>query len=267
MKIVITGASGQVGQTIKKEIENSYTIFPLSKDEFDITRNDLSRIEKIDPDIIINAAAFTNVEEAEKNYQESMACNYLGPKYLSNFAFNNSIPLIHFSTDYVFNGENCIPYKENDETNPINIYGLSKLNGEKAISDKSIIIRTSWLYSIFQGNFLTNILEKIKNEEQISVVYDQVGSPTSCRSLAKVVKSVIEKIKFKQKIQNGVYHFSDSGQTTWYEFAKKINEYAFEYGLCKKINIKKIATNDLALLAKRPAFSVLNSKRLLNYYK
>jgi dTDP-4-dehydrorhamnose reductase len=267
LNILITGADGQLGMTFKSLLLDSFDynfIFTNSKD-LDITNHQIVRklISDKKINVIINCAAYTLVEKAEIEPNKADQINHEAVANLAQIAKDLFVKLIHISTDYVFNGNKSCPYVESDSTNPKTVYGKTKLNGEIAIMKinpkDSIIIRTSWLFSRFGKNFVNKILELAKTNKQISIVSDQIGSPTCANDLARVILKIIPKIK-----NNSVelFHFSNEGSCSWYEFAKEI---------CKinDIDIKLIpvSSNKYPTRAKRPNFSVLLSDKIKNKYK
>jgi len=260
-KILVTGSNGQLGKTIEElYAHNSIELdfFFVSKEELDITSKNQIQFffESRNFDYCINCAAYTNVEQAEKTPDRAYKVNAEGVKNLAEVCNVNNIILIHISTDYVFDGEKTEPYKISDETNPINEYGKSKLQGEnhiKAILDNYFIIRTSWLYSKKHGNnFYKTILKKAKVEKELHISTDQKGAPTDTVNLSEFI---IELIK-NNNMSFGLYHFCDESTMTWYDFAKRI---LIENKLLDRINLVK--TDKFKTLASRPLYSVLSKKR------
>ena len=231
MKWLIAGANGQLGRCLQQTLEsNSIEYAAYSKEEVDIT--DYSRVcevfHSVKPDIVVNAAAYTNVDQAQIDQSEAFAINKTGVANLANASKLVSARLVHFSTDYVFSGERGKPWQVSDATNPISKYGESKLAGELEITrinpDNSMIIRTAWLYSPFGKNFYKTILTKALNsQETVQVVNDQIGQPTNAIDLAELTVRAISK-----KALPGVYHGTNSGACSWFEFAKFIFEIAGE---------------------------------------
>lgn len=261
ISILVTGANGQLGKTIEELYKNNtlglHFVF-VSKTELDITNKALleSFFSKHAFNYCINCAAYTNVEQAEKTPEIAYKINSQGAKNLANVCLERKVTLIHISTDYVFDGEKTEPYKISDDTNPINEYGKSKLQGEhhiKAILDNYFIIRTSWLYSKKHGNnFYKTILKKAKTEKELRITTDQKGVPTDTENLSRFI---IELIKNNDK-NFGLYHFCDENAMTWYDFAKSI---LIENKLLDNINL--IKTDKFKTLALRPLYSVLSKKR------
>ncbi|RIA08207.1 dTDP-4-dehydrorhamnose reductase [Flavobacteriaceae bacterium MAR_2010_72] len=260
-KILVTGATGQLGQTIKEfyASDSSYKILFASKADLDIS--DTAAVQNLFDqhqfEYCINCAAYTNVEQSEDRPELAFKVNAEAVKNLAGICEKNNAVLIHVSTDYVFDGENKAPYKEIDAPNPINTYGKSKLQGEQFIqssSTKYFIVRTSWLYSSYGHNFLKTIVNKIQNNESLNITASQIGTPTSCSTLAQFIFKLID----SRTPNFGIYHFSDKGQTTWYHFALQICKSFNDYN-CDSIQ----AINSFKSKALRPKYSILdNSKRL-----
>ncbi|MBX7076080.1 MAG: dTDP-4-dehydrorhamnose reductase [Methanobacteriaceae archaeon] len=257
MKILITGASGMLGYDLQETLKNHELILFNSK-TLDITNKQIvnEKIGKIEPDIVINAAAYTNVDACEKNYDDAYKVNALGPKNLAKVCKELDIPLVHISTDYVFNGEKNTPLKEEDEIGPKTAYGKTKLEGEIFIQEtcnKYFIIRTAWLYGCNGNNFVKTMLELAKNNNEINVVNDQVGSPTYTFDLAIAISKIIETDDY------GIYHLTNSGSCSWYEFSKEIFKLS-------NINIKvnPVSTEEFPRPAPRPKYSVLSDEKWIN---
>lgn len=257
MRILITGASGMLGYDLQETLKNHELILFNSK-TLDITNKQIvnEKIGKIEPDIVINAAAYTNVDACEKNYDDAYKVNALGPKNLAKVCKELDIPLVHISTDYVFNGEKNTPLKEEDEIGPKTAYGKTKLEGEIFIQEtcnKYFIIRTAWLYGCNGNNFVKTMLELAKNNNEINVVNDQVGSPTYTFDLAIAISKIIETDDY------GIYHLTNSGSCSWYEFSKEIFKLS-------NINIKvnPVSTEEFPRPAPRPKYSVLSDEKWIN---
>ena len=269
IKILITGADGQLGRSLKKNTDPLIGEFLfLNRNEFDLCdTNSISTVlSSFKPDYIINCAAYTAVDKAEENSDKAFEVNYHGVVNLIRESSDIKSKIIHISTDYVFNGNGNDPYREIDPIDPQTVYGLSKAAGEKALREladtRSIVIRTSWLYSEFGQNFLKTILRLASERDAINVVDDQFGSPTYADDLAKAIIKIIEKkITFDQT--SSVFHFSNSGQCNWFEFAKEI--IAISNLSC---DVHAVSSSEYKTIAKRPEFSVLNCDRIqkvLNY--
>lgn len=272
IKILVIGSEGQVGKSLCKLFVNSYNLLALNKKQLDL--QDINSIKpylkKFRPDIIINAAAFTNVELAEKKETVAFELNSNALEDLSNVCKERSIILIHFSTDYVFDGKKSQPYIETDNTNPLSIYGKSKLNGEKKIINskcKHIILRISWVYSQEKNNFPSFIIEQAIRNKEMKIIDDQYGIPVSANFVAENIKLIIDKISENNftKFQSAIYHLTPNGSTNWYNFAKYILNKLIEQNIIKKDQIyllKKISSIEYTTNVKRPKNSVLNSNKI-----
>ncbi|KJR40325.1 dTDP-4-dehydrorhamnose reductase [Candidatus Magnetoovum chiemensis] len=255
MKIAITGADGMLAKDLIELLSNAHSCRGFSKNELDITSEDSinTALDNLTPDIIINCAAYTKVDLAEKDKNMALEVNSLGVQNLAIACRQRKIPLCHISTDYVFDGTKTSPYKPSDNVNPINHYGYSKLAGEKYIQwilNDFYIIRTSWLYGSHGPNFVKTILKLALTNSEIKVVNDQKGAPTWTVNLSACIKNIIEKKK------PGIYHFTDETdkELTWHDFACAIIN---QKGLNTKII--PITTAEFPRPAKRPAYSVLDT--------
>lgn len=264
--ILVAGGNGQLGSEIK-EIASSYSNYNfLFTDITDLDITDFKNVSDLisnnDINIIINCAAYTAVDRAESEPNLADKINHLAVQNFGKLAKTNNIKLIHISTDYVFDGEKDRPYIEDDSTNPNSVYGKTKLLGELALKRinpaNSIIIRTSWVYSKFGNNFIKTILNLSSKKKVLNIVSDQIGSPTNASDLAITILDILSKIQFKGV---EVFHYSNEGSCSWYEFAKTFFE------------IKRISTNinmanskEFKTLAKRPSYSVLNSAKIKNKF-
>jgi len=267
MNILVTGSNGQLGSEIKElSSKYSYNFFFTDVNELDLTKEENIRkyVNEKDIDLIINCAAYTAVDRAEEEKEKADLVNHKAVKYLADTAKEKNIPLIHISTDYVFDGKNYRPYVEDDPVNPQGVYGLTKLKGEEAFINsgaKGIIIRTSWVYSSFGHNFVKTML-RLKDRNKLGVVFDQVGTPTYARDLAETILEVINKNLEKIKNKKAeIYHYSNEGVISWYDFAKAIFE-------IENIDIKvnPIESKDYPTPAKRPHYSVLNKNKIKNEF-
>jgi len=264
--ILITGANGQLGSEIRELSEKYiYNFFFTSKDNLDVTCTEKIKnfIEKNRIDTIINCAAYTAVDKAEEEIEISNKINHLAVENLALIAKEKKIKFIHVSTDYVFDGTSSKPYNEDGITNPQTTYGKTKLDGENKILKvdlpNSIIIRTSWVYSFYGKNFLKTIINLAKTKNKISVIYDQVGTPTYAKDLAKTILDIIPKINNNK---TEIFHYSNEGVTSWFDFAKEI---IYINKLNCKIN--PIETKDYPTLAKRPHYSLLNKNKIKTEFK
>jgi len=265
MKVLVTGFNGQLASELKK-ISYGYNNLSwtfTSKKDLDLSKLNTIDIylNNLDPCIIINCAAYTNVDKAEAEAELANRVNNKAVARISKWTSENKKKLIHISTDYVFDGSIKVPLCEESRTNPINEYGSSKLKGEQVCLNNdpnSIIIRTSWLYSEFGKNFLKTIIELMKNNDSVNVVNDQLGSPTSANDLA----NVIIKIMFNYRSISGIFHYSNNGEITWYEFAKSIKEI---FGL--KAELIGVPSKEFKIIAARPKYSLLNKSKIKSTFK
>ena len=269
MNIWVIGKNGMLAKDILKVFDKNNISYFSTGREIDITNiDDLNNyIKNKNIDIVINCAAYTKVDLAEDEPEICAKINGFGVKNISEICENKNLKLIHFSTDYVFDGNSNKPYKESDTTNPINVYGRSKLEGEKyALSlNKSLIIRISWLYGINGNNFVYTMLNLMKNKDSIKVVNDQYGSPTNTLDIANLILHIIKDIK---DFNFGIYHYTNEGNISWFDFANSI------YDLAKKNNIlnkdcivEPCNSKEYKTKAKRPKFSVLSKDKIKNDYK
>lgn len=261
LNVLVTGSNGQLGSEIKElSSEYTYNFFFTDRSELNITDTNAIKeiIEKNSINIIINCAAYTAVDRAESDEANANAINHLAIKYLAQSAKEKNIQLVHVSTDYVFDGKNYKPYSEDDKTNPNGVYGQTKLDGEKALQEinpkNSIIIRTSWVYSSYGNNFVKTMLRLGKERDELGVIYDQVGTPTYARDLAKTILNILPKIK-NEKVQ--IYNYSNEGGLSWYDFAKEIMRMAK-----LTCNINPIETKEYPTPAQRPHYSLLNKSKI-----
>ena len=273
-KILITGVNGQVGHALKHVLatDANFRVISLDRSQLDLTDAEAIRrvVQAHKPDLIINPAAYTAVDKAESEPELAYAINAAAPRVLAEEAANIGASLIHFSTDYVYSGNKLDPYVETDATHPISVYGQSKLAGEMAISAVGLphlILRTSWVYGAYGNNFLKTILRLATEREELRIVADQMGAPTSSQNIAQTVMAILPQW---EATTNGVYHLVNSGFTSWHGFALAIvDEYRrvkVERGwpLLKTLpaNIKAITTQEFPTLAVRPANSILDCTKL-----
>lgn len=287
-RILVIGKNGQLGCSLQKVLKKKLSLlktspsflindevsnfsiksfFFISRDELDLSKqfsiNNFFQNQNFAA--IVNCAAYTSVDKAEEDSDLAEKINHLAVGQLAKIAKSQSIPLIHISTDYVFDGLSFKPYKETDVTDPQNNYGLTKLKGEKAIIASrcsGAIIRTSWLYSEFGNNFVTNILRLGRERESLNIVADQVGSPTYATNLAKLLLIMLNNKKTINILnsQLNLYHFSDEGKCSWYDLTKAI------FNLSNiSCNVIPIKSKDFSTLAKRPNYSVMNKDKIKNY--
>jgi len=257
--ILITGANGQLGNEMRllSNEFGSYHYFFTDVQELDITDRMalIDFVKQKDIHCIVNCAAYTAVDKAEENAELCDRLNHLAPGYLAEAAERNHAMLIQISTDYVFDGTHYIPYKEEDPTCPNSIYGKTKLAGEKAVLEncsRTVIIRTAWLYSTFGNNFVKTMMRLGKEKSQLGVIFDQIGTPAYARDLARAVFAAIG------KEARGIYHFSNEGVISWYDFTKAIHRLA-DINTCKVVPLH---TDEYPTLAARPHYSVLDKTKI-----
>jgi dTDP-4-dehydrorhamnose reductase len=261
LKIAILGANGQIGNTLSKALSKKYKIEKITRKK--LNYYNLKQVKQFllnkNHNLLINAAAYTQVDQAKKEKNKATILNAKFPKLLSEIAKIKNIPLIHYSTDYVFSGKSKISYKENSKPNPINFYGKSKLQGDQyllASNCKGIILRVGWVYANKGKNFLNTILNISKKNKVLKIINDQIGTPTNASFIANITKQLISK-----KIQNNkitVINVCPNKNTSWY----KLTKYLFQKLNKKKVKIFKIKTKDYKRIAKVPLFSQLNNKKL-----
>lgn len=257
MTWLVTGANGQLGSELKLLLGDRAVY--IDRAELDISDGQAVKtfLENRNFDGIINCAAYTAVDRAENEQEEADKANHLGAKWLARYGKC----IIHISTDYVFDGTGHIPYQEDEQTNPISVYGKTKLAGETAVFEQAktaVIIRTAWVYSPYGNNFVKTMLRLGKERESLNVVCDQIGSPTSAGDLARAIVAILPKIQPGTK---AIYHFTNEGICSWYDFAVAIMELA---GLPCKVH--PIESRDYSTKAKRPFYSVLNKKKIRDDY-
>lgn len=264
MKILVTGANGQLGKSIRKVFSGDPSLEVIYTDvaELDITdREEVDHfIRENKLDFIINCAAYTAVDKAEKDDLRAAAINTGAVGNIAQAAALHKVKVIHISTDYVFNGENYRPYEENDEPYPRSIYGRTKLEGEGILTSfctNSLIIRTAWLYSEFGGNFVASMLRLASERPSLNVVSDQIGSPTYAGDLAEAIHHIIKHDKWLP----GIYHYTNEGVASWFDFSKAIFEIAG-----KKVEVNPIPSSQYPTPAKRPLYSVLGKMKIKNTY-
>lgn len=269
-KILVLSSAGQLGKEISSQFESSSELIKVNREDCDF--NDLNRIcsiiESRSPNIIINCSGYTNVNGAENEKEEAININKNLVKSLIKTSNKINSLLIHFSTDYVFDGLKNTPYKEGDLPNPINYYGLSKYEGEKILvnnCNRYILYRTSWLHSEVGTNFVKTIINLIGKKNSLEVVGDQYGSPTSSRLVAKILKSMlsIDKVSYSKKLENQTYHITTEGVTNWYDITKEIILYLqTKYNYRKEIIVDKIFSSKLDMPAQRPPYSKLSTLKV-----
>ena len=270
MNILVTGSNGQLGKEIKDLAANyaSFSFFFMDLPALDICNSSQLDVFLKDKNInmVINCAAYTAVDKAEQDADIAEKVNAIGVLNLVNALVKVNGKLIHISTDYVFDGNHFLPYKESDPVSPIGVYGETKRAGELAVLNSdidSIVIRTSWLYSSYRNNFVKTMLHLGSEKENLEVIFDQVGTPTYARDLARTCLEILTGVNSSEISKNGnLYHYSNEGVASWYDFAITIMELG---GVnCK---VKPIQTKDYPTLAKRPQYSVLNKSKIKTDFK
>ena len=270
MKILLTGSNGQVGFELNKKLSALGEVIATDREELDLTNLNAIRtfIDQKKPDIIINPAAYTAVDKAESEYEIAHLINASAPEVLATMASELDIPLIHFSTDYVFDGLKKEAYVETDKTNPQSVYGKTKCEGEEKIRThtKHIILRTSWVFGSHGNNFLKTILRLITDKESLNIVGDQWGSPASSSMLSDVTFKIVDTIlKNKNFKDYGTYHVTNDGETNWQQYASLISSEAMKLNVkvtCAPDKIHPILSSEYPTAAKRPFNSRLNTDKL-----
>jgi len=258
--ILITGATGQVGQWLEKLAPKDAVLITPSRNNFDLSQpaNLSEKLHAISPGAIINSGAYTNVDGAETHQDDAFRVNAEGPEIIADYAAKRNIPLIHLSTDFVFDGSKNTPYIPTDTPDPLCIYGASKLAGEErvtAANAAATVVRTSWVYSESGSNFVLKILELAANRPALTVVTDQSGTPCYARNLAKAIWQLLE-----TPHQPGIYHYADRGCVSRYDFARAIVDEAVAAGLLNNAtDISGCASSEFPAPAKRPAYSALDA--------
>ena len=260
--ILVTGANGQLGNEMRRESQTSENHYLFTDmEELDIT--DLEAVRRMmnenKADVLVNCAAYTNVDQAEDNFETADLINHKAVVNLALACREAAATLIHISTDYVFQGDACLPYTEDHETRPLGVYGQTKLAGEQAIiaaGCKALIIRTAWLYSEFGHNFLKTMLKLTSEKKDLPVVFDQVGTPTYAGDLAAFITMIVDSELYRGR--EGIYHFSNEGLCSWYDFAYQIDQIVGNVG-CQ---IHPCHSSQFPAKVKRPNFSVLDKTKV-----
>lgn len=264
MKILITGKNGQLGCELQNTVPKGIELFAFGSRELDVTNEQavFSIVTKLKPSAIINAAAYTAVDKAESEKDFAFAVNEHGAKNIALAAMSVNARLVHISTDFVFDGAKNTLYLPEDKTNPLGVYGASKLAGEQAVlaanPKNSTVIRTSWLYSVNKNNFVKTMLKLMNERDELSVVADQIGTPTWVKGLANICWVIAQK-----GAVDSIYHWSDLGTASWYDFAIAIQEIGIELGILRKeIPVRPIRADQYPTPAKRPAYSVMDTTKI-----
>lgn len=266
-KILILGCHGQVGWELIRTLSPLGQIIAHDRDTFDLSSKDATyrMLHEIKPDIVVNAAAYTAVDKAETDSEACMTINGHAPKILAEEAKKLNALLIHYSTDYVFDGNSKHPYKENDQPNPLNVYARSKLIGDQAILSSGcphVILRTSWVYGSRGQNFLLTMLKLAQQRDLLKIVDDQIGAPTWSRMIAESTAQVIARYQG----QNGLYNLTSSGNTSWYGFAKSIFDLYSAKKNLKVPQLFSIPSSEYPVPAKRPKNSLLDNQKLFSEF-
>jgi len=261
MKVLLSGGSGQLGFELKRQMPMGFTLTAPTSKQLDIcsTGQVKETLHELNPHLIINAAAFTAVDKAEQEREQAFAVNETGVKHLAQYG----VPIFHLSTDYVFNGQLKRPYREEDKPAPLNVYGQSKLAGEKAlaaVNSRHLILRTGGLFGVHGNNFVKAIVHKAKNRQPLAVVDDQFNTPTPVHALAKAIWQLAGYYREQGKLPWGIYHFGGQPVVSWYEFAVVIVEQVLILGLLKqRAEIIAIKSADYPSAVRRPHYSALDS--------
>jgi dTDP-4-dehydrorhamnose reductase len=266
MRVLLTGSKGQLGNCFQDRLPEGWQIWATDSDVLDIT--DLAAVNKavedFCPEVIVNAAAYTAVDKAETDRELAERINVLGPKNLAAAAKKVGARFVHVSTDYVFDGKATTPYVETDATNPLGVYGQTKLDGEVAASSElpdTIIIRTAWVFSEYGNNFVKTMLRLAKDRDMLGIVSDQRGCPTYAGDIAQAIITLIQK-----EAEGGIYHFCGDKEVAWSDFAKAIFNIAVYQGkITREPSINTITTEQYPTPAERPCYSTLCCKKINNY--
>ena len=268
MKILVLGCKGQLGRSLNDQLKSTHhEVIYTSREQIDIAdfEQTKNQIKKISPHLIINATAYTAVDKAEEDEKTANLINHLAVKNIANNCNRQGCWLIHISTDYVFDGNSKIPYKESDKTNPQGVYGETKHNGELAIQAsgcKYIILRTAWMFSEYGDNFLKTMLRLGAYRDELSIVGDQIGCPTYAQDIARSVVEIVPQLYLRK--YNGLYHYCGDQPCSWFDFANAIFDQAMVNNLKIPNKVNSIETSAYPTPAKRPAFSVLNCSKIEN---
>jgi dTDP-4-dehydrorhamnose reductase len=260
MRVLITGAEGQIGRALRATTPPGVAVRALGRSQLDLTRQgDIAlRVHEFRPDLVVNAAGYTAVDRAEAEPAAAGAVNEEGACHLAEVAAETGARMLHFSTDYVFDGKQGRPYGPGDPPNPLNVYGRSKLAGERAVldalGDRAVVVRTAWVYAATGRNFLRTMLRLLNEREQVRVVSDQLGTPTSAASVARAAWAIAGHPDLR-----GIAHWTDDGVASWYDFAVAIQEEALQAGLLgRAAKVVPVATEEYPSPACRPRYSVLD---------
>lgn len=269
MKILISGAQGQVGKELAAIAnKRNYNVIAASRNELDVTQEHdvVAFISEHAPDIVINAAAYTAVDKAEEEQDRAYAINHDGAKNLAIACSKQQIPLLHISTDYVFDGSKTEPYNENDNVSPLGVYGLSKWQGEQAVRQQlaeHILLRVAWVFGAQGNNFVKTMLRLAKERDELNVVADQFGGPSPAKNIAETLITLAERYQKDKTLPWGTYHYCGAAKTNWCDFAKEIFNQANEKKLINKVvQVNPITTAEYPTPAKRPKNSMLDCSKI-----
>jgi dTDP-4-dehydrorhamnose reductase len=271
MRIAVTGSKGQVATSLIERAEGKVEIVALGRPAFDLTDRAavIAGLDAARPDVVVNAAAYTAVDKAETEEADAVRVNGDGAAHVAEAAMRLGVPLVHLSTDYVFDGALDRPYREDDPTSPTGAYGRSKLAGERAVADRcedSVILRTAWVYSPFGANFVRTMLRLNETRDEVGVVADQHGNPTSALDIADALIAIATRMKDDESpALRGVFHMTGSGEATWADLAEAVFEQAAARSR-RVTRVKRIATADYPTPARRPANSRLDNEKLARVY-
>lgn len=275
MKIFLTGKNGQLGHRLEKDLKKNHEVIASDRNTFDLLDTQFIKdsIHQIKPDLIINTAAYTDVDQAEKEKDLAYRVNALGPKALSQSAKVLNIPIIHISTDYVFDGTKEGAYVEDDQANPLSVYGITKWQGEEFVRQysKHFILRTSWVFSSRGHNFLKTIIKLAQEKSIINMVNDQWGSPTSVKTISKAINVIINRLSHDNNIElYGTYHISNKGTVSRYLYASLILDILGSLNVIlsfKKTDLYPVSSDQYPIFSNRPKNSSLNSEKFSKFFK
>ncbi|MGI3130184.1 dTDP-4-dehydrorhamnose reductase [Halopseudomonas pachastrellae] len=271
MRVLVTGAAGQVGHELMRQAPAGFNVSGFDSSQLDITSIELVRqaVDRVRPNLIINAAAYTAVDKAETDQEHAWAVNQTGVANLAAAAVALDVPVLHISTDYVFDGTASTPYLETDSPGPTGVYGNSKLAGEQSLErlcDKHVVLRTSWVFAAHGNNFVRTMLRLAAQHDSLSIVADQRGGPTSAASIAAALWQLAQQYRDKGDLPWGVYHYSGTPACSWFEFAEEIFTQACTLGMLEKTPaVNPITTAEYPTPARRPAWSVMDCSKLEQY--
>ena len=271
MKILLFGKNGQLGWELRRTLAPLGPITALDYEDIDLVDaiQLRDRIAEVHPELIVNASAYTDVDGAQSDRDKAFAINAVAPQIMAEQAGRLDIPLVHYSTDYVFDGLKTVPYTEADAASPLNVYGASKLAGEEAVRAAApafLIMRTAWLYSMRGNNFVTKVLQWSRKHEKLHIVDDQVSNPTWARMLAQLTAHVLERGDGYLRERSGLYHLAGGGHTSRFEWAQEILKHDPNPEEQKTTEVVRAATSDIPTPATRPLYSALNCDRFAEVF-